>query len=162
MVFRHSPELFVLGVVTALALGVIPAASGVPGFPAGSAPSAGAAQRSPGSVTTLTVTLITGDKVTVRTAGDGSSSGPSREWRERPPASTARSWTGRRTSTPTPSCPTSGPESSISGMVTGKDSSGKVRARTLIGAAKDVAEHRSPGRRLSHGFRTAVRPDDSM
>ncbi|WP_308050668.1 hypothetical protein [Streptomyces sp. TRM72054] len=71
-VFRHRPELLVLGVVTALALGVIPAASGVPGFPAGSAPSAGAAQRPPGSVTTHTVTLITGDKVTVRTAGDGS------------------------------------------------------------------------------------------
>ncbi|WP_189698000.1 S8 family serine peptidase [Streptomyces chromofuscus] len=71
MVFRHRPELLALGVVTALALGVVPAASAVPASPAGSVPSAGAAQRSPGNGTSHTVTLITGDEVTVRTAGDG-------------------------------------------------------------------------------------------
>ncbi|AWW41389.1 S8 family serine peptidase [Streptomyces cadmiisoli] len=71
MVPNPRPGPIALGVVAALALGVIPAATAVPAYPAGSAPSAGTAQRSPGSDAAHTVTLITGDKVTIGTAADG-------------------------------------------------------------------------------------------
>ncbi|MET9669274.1 S8 family serine peptidase [Streptomyces sp. NPDC006475] len=71
MVPFPRPGLIALGVVTALAVGGIPAATAVSAHPAGVASSAGAAQRSPGKDSTHTVTLITGDKVTIGTAADG-------------------------------------------------------------------------------------------
>ncbi|MGW3731404.1 S8 family serine peptidase, partial [Streptomyces sp. NPDC000851] len=71
MVPLPGPGPIALGVVTALALGVIPAATAVSAHPAGPVPPAGAAQRPPGNSSTHTVTLITGDKVTIGTAADG-------------------------------------------------------------------------------------------
>ncbi|MFD7278625.1 S8 family serine peptidase [Streptomyces sp. NPDC059862] len=72
MVPIPGPGPIALGVVTALALGVIPAAAtAVSAHPAGPVPPVGAAQRSPGNSSTHTVTLITGDKVTIGTAADG-------------------------------------------------------------------------------------------
>ncbi|MBZ9644143.1 S8 family serine peptidase [Streptomyces sp. PSKA30] len=71
MVPIPGPGPIALGVVTALALGVIPAATAVSAHPAGPVPPAGAAQRSSGNSSTHTVTLITGDKVTIGTAADG-------------------------------------------------------------------------------------------
>ena len=71
MVPFPRPGLIALGVVTALAVGGIPAATAVSAHPAGVASSAGAAQRSPGKDSTHRVTLITGDKVTIGTAADG-------------------------------------------------------------------------------------------
>ncbi|MFD7436358.1 S8 family serine peptidase [Streptomyces sp. NPDC059861] len=71
MVPIPRPGLIALGAVTALVLGAVPAATAVPGHPAGAVPPAGTAQRSPGNGSTHTVTLITGDKVTIGTAADG-------------------------------------------------------------------------------------------
>ncbi|WP_405764236.1 S8 family serine peptidase [Actinacidiphila glaucinigra] len=68
---RPRPGAIALGVVAALALGVIPATAAVSADHAGRGPAAGAAQRSPGNGGTHTVTLITGDKVTIGTAPDG-------------------------------------------------------------------------------------------
>lgn len=68
---RPRPGAITLGVVAALALGVIPATAAVSADHAGRGPAAGAAQRSPGNGGTHTVTLITGDKVTIGTAPDG-------------------------------------------------------------------------------------------
>ncbi|GGI94230.1 S8 family serine peptidase [Streptomyces brasiliensis] len=63
-------RLIALGAVFALALGVVPASAAGPADPGNPAP-ATAAHRSPGSSGTHTVTLITGDKVTIGTAADG-------------------------------------------------------------------------------------------
>ncbi|MGW1541870.1 S8 family serine peptidase [Streptomyces sp. NPDC002309] len=71
MVPNPRPGLIALGAVAALVLGAIPAATAVPGHPAGAVPSAGTAPRSPGDGGSHTVTLITGDKVTIGTAADG-------------------------------------------------------------------------------------------
>ncbi|MFI9612026.1 S8 family serine peptidase [Streptomyces sp. NPDC052023] len=71
MVPLPRPGLIALGAVTALVLGVIPAATAVPAHPADAVPLSGTAQRSPGNGSTHTVTLITGDKVTIGTADDG-------------------------------------------------------------------------------------------
>lgn len=71
MVPFPRPGLIALGVVTALAVGGIPAATAVSAHPAGAASSPGAAQRPAGKDRTHTVTLITGDKVTIGTAADG-------------------------------------------------------------------------------------------
>ncbi|MDX2704811.1 hypothetical protein PV350_18345, partial [Streptomyces sp. PA03-6a] len=68
---RTRSGAITLGVVAALALGVIPATAAVSADPAGRGPAAGAAQRPPGNGGTHTVTLITGDKVTIGTAADG-------------------------------------------------------------------------------------------
>ncbi|WP_351226026.1 S8 family serine peptidase [Streptomyces sp. NPDC002133] len=65
------PGPVALGVVAALALGVIPATAAVSADPAGPVPPAGAALQPPGKGSTHTVTLITGDKVTIGTAADG-------------------------------------------------------------------------------------------
>ncbi|MFI1471518.1 S8 family serine peptidase [Streptomyces wuyuanensis] len=59
-----------LAAVAALAMGVLPAAAS-PGNPSGPVPPAGAASPPPGAGGTHTVTLITGDKVTIGTAADG-------------------------------------------------------------------------------------------
>lgn len=59
-----------LAAVAALAVGVLPAAAS-PGNPSGPVPPAGAASRPPAAGGTHTVTLITGDKVTIGTAADG-------------------------------------------------------------------------------------------
>ncbi|MGW0694925.1 S8 family serine peptidase [Streptomyces sp. NPDC002738] len=64
------PRLIAVSAVVALALGVMPASAAMPADPGAPAP-AGAAQRSTGSGGTHTVTLITGDKVTLGTAADG-------------------------------------------------------------------------------------------
>lgn len=64
------PRLIALGALAALALGVLPATAAVSASPATPA-SAKAVQRSPGNGGTHTVTLITGDKVTIGTAADG-------------------------------------------------------------------------------------------
>src|SRR4051812_47321717 len=64
------PRLIALSAVVALALGVIPATAAMSAAPGTPAP-AGAAQRSPGSGGAHTVTLITGDKVTIGTTADG-------------------------------------------------------------------------------------------
>ncbi|MFF3467078.1 S8 family serine peptidase [Streptomyces sp. NPDC002619] len=64
-------RLIALGAVAALALGVIPATAAVSTDPGTPVP-AGAAQQPPGHGGTHTVTLITGDKVTIGTAADGS------------------------------------------------------------------------------------------
>ncbi|WP_329190294.1 S8 family serine peptidase [Actinacidiphila glaucinigra] len=68
---RPRPGAIALGVVAALALGAIPATAAVSADHAGRGPAAGAAQRPPGDGGTHTVTLITGDKVTIGTAPDG-------------------------------------------------------------------------------------------
>ncbi|MFB7293291.1 S8 family serine peptidase [Actinacidiphila glaucinigra] len=65
------PGSIALGVIAALALGVIPATAAVSADHAGRGRAAGAAQRTPGNGGTHTVTLITGDKVTIGTAPDG-------------------------------------------------------------------------------------------
>jgi hypothetical protein len=49
----------------------VPAVAAVPLDPAGPVPAVAAGHQSPGSGGTRTVTLITGDKVTVGTAADG-------------------------------------------------------------------------------------------
>ncbi|MEU6421277.1 S8 family peptidase [Streptomyces spiralis] len=61
--------LLALGVVAALSLGVLPATAAPPAHPVTPVP-AEAAQRSPGG-DVHTVTLITGDKVTIGTTADG-------------------------------------------------------------------------------------------
>ncbi|MDX2707800.1 hypothetical protein PV350_33865, partial [Streptomyces sp. PA03-6a] len=66
------PGSIALGVIVALALGVIPATAAVSADPAGRGPAASAIQTS-GNGGTHTVTLITGDKVTIGTAADGTS-----------------------------------------------------------------------------------------
>ncbi|MEU4092890.1 S8 family serine peptidase [Streptomyces sp. NPDC026673] len=68
---RPRSGAIALGVVAALALGVIPATAAVSADTAGRVPAAGAAPRLPGTGGTHTVTLITGDKVTIGTAADG-------------------------------------------------------------------------------------------
>lgn len=60
-----------LGAVAALAIGVIPAIAAAPADPPDPAPPAGAASQPPASGSTHSVTLITGDKVTIGTAADG-------------------------------------------------------------------------------------------
>ncbi|WP_329156886.1 S8 family serine peptidase [Streptomyces sp. NBC_01717] len=65
------PRPVALAVIAALALGVIPATAAVSADQATSGPPADAAQRSPGNGSKHTVTLITGDKVTLGTAVDG-------------------------------------------------------------------------------------------
>nr|WTB35033.1 S8 family serine peptidase [Streptomyces sp. NBC_00830] len=65
------PGPIALAAVAALAMGVIPATAAAPADPAGPVPSAGAAHQPPGSGGTHSVTLITGDKVTIGTAADG-------------------------------------------------------------------------------------------
>ncbi|WP_331749794.1 S8 family serine peptidase (plasmid) [Streptomyces sp. NBC_01707] len=64
-----KPGLIALGVVAALALGIVPATAAISEDSAGSAPTV--AQRSSNGGGTHTVTLITGDKVTIGTASDG-------------------------------------------------------------------------------------------
>ncbi|MET9588014.1 S8 family serine peptidase [Streptomyces sp. NPDC006539] len=65
------PRPVALAVIAALALGVIPATAAVSADQATPGPPADAAQRSPGNGSKHTVTLITGDKVTLGTAADG-------------------------------------------------------------------------------------------
>ncbi|MGW3664704.1 S8 family serine peptidase [Streptomyces sp. NPDC005141] len=64
------PGPIALAAVAALAIGVVPATAAVPGD-TGPTPSAGAVHRPSGSGGTHSVTLITGDKVTIGTAADG-------------------------------------------------------------------------------------------
>ncbi|WP_093895282.1 S8 family serine peptidase [Streptomyces sp. Ncost-T10-10d] len=64
------PRLIALGAVAALVLGVVPATAAVSANPVTRVPAA-SAQQSPGNSGTHTVTLITGDKVTIGTAADG-------------------------------------------------------------------------------------------
>ncbi|MFC4608415.1 S8 family serine peptidase [Streptomyces maoxianensis] len=68
------PGQIALAAVAALAMAVIPASASPansPANPAGPVPPAGAVLQSPGAGGTHTVTLITGDKVTIGTAADG-------------------------------------------------------------------------------------------
>lgn len=65
------PGPIALGVVAALAFGVVPATAAVSADPAGPTPKSGAAGAAPGHGGTHTLTLITGDKVTISTAADG-------------------------------------------------------------------------------------------
>ncbi|WP_392841038.1 hypothetical protein [Streptomyces sp. LN500] len=65
---RSGPITLV--VVAALALGVMPATAAISAAPAGPVQPT-AAQQAPGGISTHTVTLVTGDKVTIGTAADG-------------------------------------------------------------------------------------------
>ncbi|MET8331888.1 S8 family serine peptidase [Streptomyces sp. NPDC005181] len=65
---RSGPITLV--VVAALALGVMPATAAISADPAGPVQPT-AAHQAPGGISTHTVTLITGDKVTIGTAADG-------------------------------------------------------------------------------------------
>ncbi|MGW3764593.1 hypothetical protein [Streptomyces sp. NPDC005131] len=60
-----------LGAVAALTIGVIPATASAPADPPDPVPPAGATSQPPASGATHSVTLITGDKVTIGTAADG-------------------------------------------------------------------------------------------
>ncbi|WP_406506462.1 S8 family serine peptidase [Streptomyces sp. NBC_01602] len=66
---RLGPIAF--GAVAALAIGVIPAIAAAPADPPDLASPAGAASQPPASGSSHSVTLITGDKVTIGTAADG-------------------------------------------------------------------------------------------
>ncbi|MGI8334253.1 S8 family serine peptidase [Actinomadura scrupuli] len=64
--------LIALGAVTALTVGVTPAATAAPAGPSGPvSPRGPVTQQSPGAGSTRSVTLITGDRVTIDTAADG-------------------------------------------------------------------------------------------
>ncbi|MFJ6632610.1 S8 family serine peptidase [Streptomyces sp. NPDC091376] len=60
-----------LAAAVALTMGVMPAVAATAASPAGPLSAAGTAHRSPAGGSTHTVTLITGDKVTIATAADG-------------------------------------------------------------------------------------------
>ncbi|MEU6347516.1 S8 family serine peptidase [Streptomyces sp. NPDC046977] len=65
------PVPSIVAIAGVLAVGIAPATAAVSADHAGRGPAADAAQRSPGNGGTHTVTLITGDKVTIGTAPDG-------------------------------------------------------------------------------------------
>ncbi|MFE7329257.1 S8 family serine peptidase [Streptomyces sp. NPDC057565] len=67
----RRPGPIALAAVAALAFGVVPATAAAPADPAGPVLPAGAAHQPPGNGGTHSVTLITGDKVTIGTAADG-------------------------------------------------------------------------------------------